>query len=194
MLFRSELGTKRHGFKYILLPENGRIPVEDKSFDIVHCSSVIEHVTVEKKDLYSYKTWKDFKKVAFQSQKRFANEIRRIAKDYFVQTPNKYFFLESHTLLPLMNFLPRKTLIFLIPFLNRCWIKKTAGDWNLLSQKELKILFPEAKIIFGAETVSQIKENVKCWNSNLPQTVIKGLHQAFRAVDEKILNPALWPE
>jgi len=106
-----EEGREKYGFKSILLPEEGCIPVEDKSFDIVHCSSVIEHATVKKDSVYNYKTWKEFRAVAFEKQKQFSNEIRRIAKNYFVQTPNKYFIIESHTWLPLTNFLPRWILI-----------------------------------------------------------------------------------
>lgn len=34
-----------------------------------------------------------------------------------------------------------------ISLLNKFWIKKTKGDWNLLSKKELWELFPDAKII-----------------------------------------------
>jgi len=56
----------------------------------------------------------------------------------------------------------------------------------------VKMQFPEAKIIFGAEAISQIKENVNCWNSNLPQKLVKQLHQAFESVDVNILNPVLW--
>lgn len=56
----------------------------------------------------------------------------------------------------------------------------------------VKKQFPKAKIIFGAELVDQIEHNVDCWNSNVSQTFVKRLHQDFRRVDEKILNPVLW--
>ena len=49
----------------------------DKSFDIVHSNSVIEH-------LYN-----------FNNQSKMASEIVRVGKKYIIQTPNKYFFLES---------------------------------------------------------------------------------------------------
>lgn len=142
-----KVGKEKYKFKGILLPDDGCMPFDDKSFDIVHCSSVIEHVTVKKNKIYKYKTWNDFRTDAFENQKQFANEIRRIAKNYFIQTPNKYFIIESHTLLPLTNLLSRKILMFFIPLLNKFWIKKTSLDWNLLSKKEFEELFPEAKII-----------------------------------------------
>ena len=52
----------------------------NKSFDIVHSNSVIEH-------LYN-----------FENQKKMASEIMRVGQKYIVQTPNKYFFLEPHYL------------------------------------------------------------------------------------------------
>ena len=53
-------------------------PFKDKSFDIVHSNSVIEH-------LYN-----------FENQKKMASEIMRVGQKHIVQTPNKYFFLEPH--------------------------------------------------------------------------------------------------
>ena len=47
---------------------------KNKSFDIVHSNSVIEH-------LYN-----------FENQKKMASEIMRVGQKYIVQTPNKYFF------------------------------------------------------------------------------------------------------
>ncbi|WP_255695553.1 methyltransferase domain-containing protein [Rhodohalobacter sp. 614A] len=43
---------------------------EDKSFDVVFSNSVIEHVG------------------SFENQRRFADEVRRVGKAYWVQTPD----------------------------------------------------------------------------------------------------------
>jgi hypothetical protein len=140
-------GRQRYGFETVLLDESGVLPFEDNYFDIVHCNSVIEHVTIDKKQQWSLQSQKEFTKVAFERQKRFANEIRRIGKSYFVQTPNKNFIFESHTWLPLVQFLPRPLLIKTIKFLNKWWVKRTAPNWNLLTVKQMKELFPDAIIL-----------------------------------------------
>jgi hypothetical protein len=55
--------------------------------------------------------------------------------------------IESHTWLPsVILLLPRHILIRLINWLNRFWIKPTEPDWNLLSIREMRELFPEAEL------------------------------------------------
>ena len=68
------------GFRTVLLGEDGSIPYRDGYFDIIFCSSVIEHVTVDKKELESIHTNKEFRKLALKRQKKFADEIRRVSK------------------------------------------------------------------------------------------------------------------
>jgi SAM-dependent methyltransferase len=140
-------GQQKYGFKTVLLDENGMLPFEDNYFDIVYCNSVIEHVTIDKKHQWSLQSQKEFTKVALERQKQFANEIRRIGRSYFVQTPCKNFIFESHTWLPLLQFLPRPVLIRAIRFLNKWWVKRTTPDWNLLTVKQMKAFFPEAVIV-----------------------------------------------
>jgi SAM-dependent methyltransferase len=140
-------GKRQYGFNIVLLGEDGLLPFEDGYFDIVHCNSVIEHVTVDKTKQWSVRSQKEFTEVAFKRQKQFANEIRRVAKSYFVQTPNKDFIFESHTWLPLVQFLPRPVLVKMINWLNKWWVKKTTPDWNLLTERQMKELFPDAIII-----------------------------------------------
>ena len=140
-------GRARYGFKTVLLDESGALPFEDGSFDIVHCSSVIEHVTVDKGQRWSREFERNFAEVAFERQSRFASEIRRVGRSYFVQTPNRNFLIESHSWLPLVQFLPRSLLLKTIRFSNKWWVKKTSADWNLLTEMQLNELFPKAIIV-----------------------------------------------
>lgn len=135
------------GYKTKPLNEDKTLPFEDDAFDIVFCNSVIEHVTIPKKDIWSLKSSRKFKTLSFKRQQEFADEIERIGKAYFVQTPNKYFLIESHSWLPgFIVFFPRAVQIKTIKFFNSFWPKQTSPDWNLLTFKEMQELFPKAKI------------------------------------------------
>lgn len=141
-----DLGKERYGFNTAILSEDGSLPFPDKYFDILFCSSVIEHVTLDKSQIEDIKSGEDFRKYSFARQTKFANEIDRVAKRYFVQTPNKYFLMESHTWVPFAGLLPRSLLIKLIGMLNKFWIKKTSPDWNLLTYRQMKKLFGGSKL------------------------------------------------
>lgn len=67
-----------------------------------------------------------------------------------------------------------------------------------LSRKELalgyiKIEMPYAKVVFGADIPVHIKENLACWERELSPSLIPRIKNLFNNIDEKILNPALWP-
>jgi hypothetical protein len=139
--------AKGKGYNIIQLDESGRLPCIKNEFDIIFCNSVLEHVTVDKDKIYAIKTNKEFSDLAFERQKLFATEIRMKCEKYFVQTPYKYFLLESHTWLPgIIVLLPRQLQFSIITFFNKFWPRKTHPDWNLLTAKQLKHLFPEATI------------------------------------------------
>jgi len=71
----------------------------------------------------------------------------RLGRAYFVQTPAKHSPIESHSLLPFAGFLPRFLLLPVLRLSNRLWIKTTDPDWNLLTPREMKELFPRARIL-----------------------------------------------
>jgi hypothetical protein len=109
----------------------------ENEFDLVFSNSVIEHL---------------FSK---ENQKKMANEIRRVGKSYFIQTPNKYFPLEPHFLFPFFQFLPNFLKLFLLQnfslghigrIKDREKAQKQIDEIKLLSKSEFKKLFPEANI------------------------------------------------
>ena len=59
----------------------------DREFPIAYSNSVIEHIP---KHL----------------QRAFADEVRRVGERYFVQTPNRWFPIEPHYLVPAWHWLP----------------------------------------------------------------------------------------
>lgn len=138
---------ERYGFQPVVIPESGLLPFPDQFFDIVYCSSVIEHVTIPKDEVWKLYSGSEFKRRSLQRQKEFSDEIRRVGKCYFVQTPYRYFPVESHTWLPFIAWLPRILLIPILRFANRVWIKRTDPDWYLLNRREMAELFDDAEIL-----------------------------------------------
>jgi hypothetical protein len=126
------------------------IQAGDHSFDIVFSNSVIEHVG------------------SYQDQKQMANEVKRVGKRYFVQTPNKFFPLEPHFLFPLFQFLPVKVRIRLLQTFNLGWFKKTPDviqarkiveSIRLLGKDEFCKLFPDA-VIYEEKVIGLTKSFV----------------------------------
>ncbi len=98
-----------------------RLPFADGEFDLVYCSSVIEHVPRARRAA-------------------FAAEIRRVGRGWFVQSPAWSFPIEPHALLPAAHWLP--------PRLRRSyWRLGSAGAWeeiSLLRRGEIEALFGPA--------------------------------------------------
>lgn len=140
-------GASLYGFKPVVVDESGNLPFEDGFFDIVYCSSVIEHTTVPKAELWEWRDGKKFKEASWERQSGFAREITRLGKQYFVQTPCKTFPIESHTWLPLVGHFPREVLLPILRLSNRYWVKAADPDFNLLGLSEMQQLFPDAEIV-----------------------------------------------
>lgn len=58
----------------------------------------------------------------------------------------------------------------------------------------IKNVFPHARLVFGAENIEQVKENLKCWNVVWPDEMTQMIQTEFKNVDQIILNPSLWPK
>lgn len=141
-------GAERYGYEPSVLPESGRLPFSDHQFDVVYCSSVIEHVTGISKEQTFDVRGPEFRIRACETQQAFANEIRRISKRYFVQTPARSFPVESHTWLPFVGWLSHGVQTKIIKGSNRWWVKKTQPDFHLLNSSDMKRLFPDARLYY----------------------------------------------
>lgn len=112
-----------------------RLPFQDGAFDLAYCSSVIEHVEPSRRA-------------------RFAAEVRRVARGWYVQTPAFSFPVEPHALLPFAHWLP--------PRLRRpYWRLGVAGEWEdirLLRRAEMAALF-------GDPVAERIGPLAKSWVS-----------------------------
>jgi SAM-dependent methyltransferase len=142
-----ERGREKFGYHAILLDESGKLPFADDFFDIVFCSSVIEHVTIGKNEVWEVKNEAEFTRLSLQRQTILANEIQRVGRSFFVQTPNRNFIFETHSWLPFIAFLPRPLMIKTLNLFNKFWIKLTIPDFHLLDTKQMQKLFPDARIV-----------------------------------------------
>lgn len=129
---------------------SGKLPFAARQFDLVFCSSVIEHVTGPKDQMIATTDGDEFRRRAWQHQLAFAAEVRRVARRYYVQTPHRHFAIESHSWLPgAIVALPRPTQIRLLKRVNdsQLWPKSTLPDWNLLTPREMQELFPDSEVV-----------------------------------------------
>lgn len=55
-----------------------------------------------------------------------------------------------------------------------------------------KIAYPNAKIIFGAETPEQVFETVAHWKKEFLPEFVPQIRNIFQDVEEKLVNPSLW--
>ena len=108
------------------------------SFDVVFSNSVIEHLGPD-----------------FADQRRMADEIRRVGKRYFVQTPNRYFPIEPHFLTPGFQFFPTSVRTWLVSHFSVGWYpripdaaaaRREVESISLLTRSQIQDLFPEARI------------------------------------------------
>ena len=111
--------------------------IADKSYDLVFSNSVIEHLYTK------------------ENQQLMANEVQRVGKSYFIQTPNKYFPIEPHWVFPLFQFLPFKVKVFLTQHFNLGHMSKTndrekavelVKEVRLISKTEYQQLFKGANL------------------------------------------------
>jgi len=137
-------GKALFGFRgYKVIKPNEGLPFDDGEFDVVWCNSVIEHVTVSRDEM-SKMTDSEFRKSAEAHQALFAKEIERIGKRYFVQTPSLHFPIESHSWIPLVQYLPQPKRWNLSRRLKNTWIKMWRADFHLYEIKRFRRDFPTA--------------------------------------------------
>ena len=96
------------------------LPFADAAFDLGFSNAVLEHVGGR------------------SDQRAFVHELCRVSGRVFLATPNRWFPIDSHTLVPFAHWLPRKPREQVYRSLGR----KAGLDVELLSPRELLELFP----------------------------------------------------
>jgi Methyltransferase domain len=136
----NQLEVEPEGAQFTSSIGDGRcLQFDNNSFDVAYSNSVIEHVG------------------CWEQQMSFANEVRRVAKRYYVQTPNRGFVVDTH-------FVAHPPFMHLAPgLMRRCarflsvwgWIIRPSqkqldeflNDIKLLNKEEMQRLFPDATIV-----------------------------------------------
>jgi len=81
---------KYPNIKKVIIGDGRDNKLPNNSFDIVHSNATIEHVG------------------SYSNQLLFIKECIRISKKYvFIQTPNRFYPLDFHTILPIIHWLPK---------------------------------------------------------------------------------------
>jgi SAM-dependent methyltransferase len=137
--------ARAHGHRTALLSQDGKVPFPDGFFDVVFCSSVIEHVTVPKNEVWQHRG-ELFARKAVAHQRAFADEILRVSKSFWVQTPARSFFLETHSWLPFLGWLPRSAQVAVLRCTRHFWLSRHPPDYYLLTRGHMEALFPGARI------------------------------------------------
>ncbi|PYU40322.1 MAG: SAM-dependent methyltransferase [Acidobacteria bacterium] len=110
----------------------------DASFDIVFSNSVIEHL------------------FTLENQRRMAAEVQRVGKAIWVQTPNFWFPIEPHFLVPGWQWLPTEVRVRLIrrwrcghrgPCTEPVRARQLVTEVRLMTRAELRQAFPGADLV-----------------------------------------------
>jgi SAM-dependent methyltransferase len=127
--------VERPGYpgRFVRADATSGLPFSDGEFDLVYCSSVVEHVP---------RSWRA----------AFARELRRVGRGWFVQTPAFSFPIEPHSLLPGAHWLP-------VALRRRYWRLGAAGDWEDIAL----LRRPELEELFGPALPERVGPLVKSW-------------------------------
>jgi SAM-dependent methyltransferase len=112
------------GAKFVRNEPGRPFPFDDKQFDILFCSAVLEHTGDD------------------EAQKQFVHECIRVAKKIYLTTPNGHFPIEFHTYLPFVHFLPQRIHQKILRAFKMNFFAETS-NLNLLTRKKLLSLVPE---------------------------------------------------
>jgi hypothetical protein len=122
------------------------LPFEDRSFDLVHSSAVLEHVGSR------------------AQQVAFLAELLRVSRrGVYLTTPNRWFPVEFHSVLPLIHWLPPRAFRAVLGRL---------GHADLAREENLNLLGPACLRELCAEVVPAQRASVRTlklfgWPSNI---------------------------
>lgn len=120
-----------------VIADGRRLPFRAGAFDVVFSNSVVEHIPGR------------------ETRRSYAQEVARVGRGYYVQTPYRWFPVEPHLMTPFIHYLPKR---WQRPFLRNFTVwgllqrptpegcDDLLRDITLLTTAELRELFPDADI------------------------------------------------
>jgi Methyltransferase domain len=134
----------------------------DGEFDVAFSNSVIEHLRT------------------FEAQAAMAAEVRRVARHYWVQTPNFWFPVEPHFLAPAWHWLPAGVRVAILRRRRVGWrgpcadperAREMVAEIRLMRRRELAQLFPEATI--ASERIGPMVKSLLAVKAPTPEIAAK---------------------
>ncbi len=126
----------------LVVGDGKKLPFPNKAFDIVFSNAVIEHVGT------------------IADQRHFIAEACRVANRVFLSTPNRWFPIDFHTMIPFAHWLPMNMRNAIYRFFHRDYFASEAR-LRLLGERELLSLIPnnvQARVI---------RQRVLGWTANI---------------------------
>jgi hypothetical protein len=117
----------------LVVGDGRRLPFADRSFDIAFSNAVIEHVGRE------------------QDQRKFVAEACRVADRVFLSTPNRWFPVDAHTMIPFAHWLPLRWRNAMYRLLGRGQFASETA-LRLIGERELRSFVPRG---FTARVIRQ---------------------------------------
>lgn len=131
-----ETDTKQAGYVFVI-GDGRQLRYANRQFDLAHSNSVIEHVG------------------GLEDQHAFARELLRCGKNLYVQTPNKWFFVEPHLITVFIHWLPYSVLRRLVRWFT-VWgivnkptqpqIDEFLRGIRLMTKREMMSMFPDCDL------------------------------------------------
>ena len=127
------------------------MPFRDGAFDLAFSNAVIEHVGSR------------------ENQAAFIRECIRVSKKYvFITTPNRFYPIELHTVLPLIHWLPARVYRWFLRLLRKPFFAEES-NLNLLSKRDIrKIMKEHTGIRYSIDTIRFLG-----FQSNILLTIVR---------------------